>query len=109
MSGTHYNGMPYVPAPRVVAILDEYRARTQASDRDLARETGISERAFYAWRSGERASVRFDLVDTLLTRIDRTDLWHTELADVYESSIPSTRPGERVSETGERVYSAAWL
>ena len=85
------------PVDRVVSVLREWierensRPRTMVPDgrgavSQLERETGVNARQIYAILNGERQFVTLGVVDALLCGIGRTDLFHTELADIYESA-----------------------
>jgi hypothetical protein len=63
----------------------------KAMTRHLLRGVGVQQRAYYAWRVGERASVRFAVADRSLTAMDLNwwDVWdpveYPEVARQFEA------------------------
>lgn len=49
----------------------------------LAREAGISEDSLYRYTMGRYKWMKFDVADRLLCAMNRVDLWHSELSDIY--------------------------
>jgi hypothetical protein len=110
-----------LPVAPVLPLLREYHAKHQRlldtsefSLRRLSEETGISERAFWRWMSGESRFIRLDLADRLALALGQTlfMIWHwtDELSDDPQE-IPCAGPGCSVmfipSHRGQRFHHRA--
>lgn len=72
------------PIDRVRPILNKWLA-SKGTVTDLERASGINARQIYAiLNDKDREFVTLNVVDALLCGIGRTDLFHTDLADIYE-------------------------
>ena len=68
---------PELPARPLAVALDALAAKLEGGIEELAVQVGFSSRSYRGWRSGERATVRFDLADKILVAagLEWWDVW----------------------------------
>ena len=111
-----------IPSDRVKIFIEHYISHNYAIERNaegaildkgisrFARETNVAERRLYGIIQQEQANVSFEIVDRILTALDREYLWYWEpeeggFSDYYgDDPPPPAEPTKAQKEWKARDY-----